>query len=119
MRAARAERREAAVVAALATMIPALALTVWTAPAVAAPADAVYVNAYVYTVDARESVREALAVRDGRIAYVGSNAGARALAGSATRVVDVQQHLTDARTRRRSHAPAPGRHRTAEMQSQL
>ena len=75
------------------TVVPALALTVWTAPAVAAPADAVYVNAYVYTVDARESVREALAVRDGRIAYVGSNAGARALAGSATRVVDVQQHL--------------------------
>src|SRR4029077_9066693 len=47
----------------------------------------------LYTVDARESVQEALAVRDGRIAYVGSNAGARALVGSATRVVDVQQHL--------------------------
>lgn len=93
MRAARTERREAAVAAALATVVPALALTVWTAPAVAAPADAVYVNAYVYTVDARESIHEALAVRDGRIAYVGSNAGARALAGSATRVVDVQQHL--------------------------
>jgi predicted amidohydrolase YtcJ len=93
MRAARAERREAAVVAALATVAAALALTVWTAPAVAAPADAVYVNAYLYTVDARESVQEALAVRDGRIAYVGSNAGARALAGSATRVVDVQQRL--------------------------
>src|SRR6266478_6769345 len=93
MRAARAERREAAVVAALATVAPALALTGWTAPAVAAPADAVYVNAYVYTVDARASVQEALAVRDGRIAYVGSNAGARALAGSATRVVDVHQHL--------------------------
>ena len=71
--------------------------TVWPAPAPApapaAPADAVYVNAYLYTVDARESVQEALAVRDGRIAYVGSNAGARALAGSATRVVDVRQHL--------------------------
>ena len=80
-------------VAALATVAAALALTAWTAPAVAAPADAVYVNAYLYTVDARESVQEALAVRDGRIAYVGSNAGARALAGSATRVVDVQQHL--------------------------
>jgi predicted amidohydrolase YtcJ len=93
MPAARTERREAAVAAALATVVPALALTVWTAPAVAAPADAVYVNAYVYTVDARESIHEALAVRDGRIAYVGSNAGARALAGSATRVVDVQQHL--------------------------
>src|SRR6266404_6249583 len=98
MRAARAERREAAVLAALATVAPALALTGWTAPAVAAPADAVYVNAYVYTVDARASVQEALAVRDGRIAYVGSNAGARALAGSATRLVDGHMHPLDGGT---------------------
>jgi predicted amidohydrolase YtcJ len=55
----------------------------------AAPADAVYVNGYVYTVDATDSVRQALAVRDGRIAYVGTDAGARALAGSATRTVDL------------------------------
>jgi predicted amidohydrolase YtcJ len=56
----------------------------------AAPADAVYVNGYVYTVDARETVFEALVVRDGRIAYVGSNAGGRALADSATRVIDLK-----------------------------
>ena len=94
MQAPRAERRAAAVVAALAAVITALALTVWTTAAVAAAAaDAVYVNGYVYTVDARGSVHEALAVRNGRIAYVGSNAGARALAASATRVVDVQQRL--------------------------
>src|SRR5438309_881330 len=60
------------------------------APASAAPADAVYVNGYVYTVDASDSVQQALAVRDGRIAYVGSSAGARALAGAATRVIDLQ-----------------------------
>ena len=77
-------------VAALAAVVPALALTVWTAAAVAAPAAAAYVNGYVYTVDARASVHEALAVRDGRIAYAGSNAGARALAGGAARVIDLQ-----------------------------
>src|ERR1700676_197225 len=68
----------------------ALALA-WSASA--APADAVYVNGYVYTVDAREAVHEALVVRDGRIAYVGPNAGARALAGSATRVIDLKGRL--------------------------
>ena len=50
-------------------------------PATATPADALYLNGRLYTVDAHESVAEALAVRNGRIAYVGSNAGARALAG--------------------------------------
>jgi predicted amidohydrolase YtcJ len=63
------------------------------AAAAAARADAVYVNGYLYTVDARDSIRQALAVRNGRIAYVGSNAGARALAGATTRVVDLQGRL--------------------------
>lgn len=58
-------------------------------PAAAPPADAVYINGYVYTVDAADGVRQALAVRDGRIAYVGTDAGARALAGSATRIFDL------------------------------
>jgi len=62
-------------------------------PATAAPADALYLNGHLYTVDARDSVAEALAVRNGRIAYVGSNAGARALAGPNTRVVDLKQHV--------------------------
>src|SRR6266513_3171652 len=65
-----------------------LALAGW--PASAAPADAVYVNGYVYTVDASDSVQQALAVRDGRIAYLGSSAGAGSLAGAATRVLDLQ-----------------------------
>jgi predicted amidohydrolase YtcJ len=58
-----------------------------------APADLVYLDGHLYTLDARDSVAEALAVRDGRIAYVGSNAGARALAGPNTRVVDLKQRL--------------------------
>ena len=42
------------------------------------PADTVLRNGYVYTVDAHDSVRQAVAVRHGRIVYVGSNRGVRA-----------------------------------------
>ncbi|HVW70156.1 MAG TPA: amidohydrolase [Steroidobacteraceae bacterium] len=58
-----------------------------------APADAVYLNGYVYTVDGKDSVRQALAVRGGRIAYVGTDAGAKALAGPATQVVDLHGRM--------------------------
>lgn len=58
-----------------------------TAPATAA--DLVYRNGYIYTVDGRDSVRRALAVRGGRIVYVGDDDGAGALVGAATRVVDL------------------------------
>ena len=43
----------------------------------------------MYTVDAHDSVQQALAVRGGRIVYVGDNAGAQALAGAQTTVVDL------------------------------
>ena len=59
------------------------------AGAAAAPADAIYLNGYVYTVDGADSVRQALAVRGGRIAYVGSDSEARALAGPHTRLIDL------------------------------
>jgi|WetSurMetagenome_2_1015567.scaffolds.fasta_scaffold24659_3 predicted amidohydrolase YtcJ len=52
-------------------------------------ADIILSNAHVYTVDASRSVAEAVAVKDGRIAYVGSDAGARALAGPQTDVIDL------------------------------
>lgn len=54
------------------------------------PADLVYRNGHVYTVDANDSAHEALAVRRGRIVYVGDNGGAAALVGKATRVVDLR-----------------------------
>jgi predicted amidohydrolase YtcJ len=63
------------------------------APAAAAPADAVYLNGRLYTVDAQESLQEALAVRNGRITYVGGTSGARALVGANTRVIDLEQRL--------------------------
>jgi predicted amidohydrolase YtcJ len=53
------------------------------------PADAVYRNGIVYTVDAHDSVQQALAVRAGRIVYVGSDAGLGAWVGPATRQIDL------------------------------
>ncbi len=59
----------------------------------APPADTVYRNGYVYTVDAKDSVHQALAVRAGRIVYVGGNDGAKALTGKATRVIDLHGRM--------------------------
>lgn len=58
-----------------------------------APAELVYRNGVVYTVDAKDSVRQALAVRGGRIVYVGANAGVRALIGRKTRVIDLRGRM--------------------------
>ena len=69
------------------------------------PADLVVLNARIYTADANRPVAEALAVRGGRIAFVGSVRGALALAGPRTerldlagrtvipRIVDAHAHL--------------------------
>jgi predicted amidohydrolase YtcJ len=58
-----------------------------------APADLVYRNGAVYTVDPADSVRQALAVRGGRIVYVGDDGGADALTGKRTRVVDLRGRM--------------------------
>jgi hypothetical protein len=62
-----------------------------THPARAAPADLVYRNGYVYTVDATDSVQQALAIRKGRIVYVGDDAGIDAYIGRRTHVVAQMQ----------------------------
>ncbi|MGD9905087.1 MAG: amidohydrolase [Vicinamibacterales bacterium] len=59
------------------------------APPAPAPADLLITNAAVYTVDASRPWAEALAVRDGRLVAVGTNAEAEAVAGPATRRVDL------------------------------
>jgi hypothetical protein len=51
--------------------------------------DTILVNGKILTVDARSSVQQALAVRDGTIAALGTSAQIRKLAGPATRVVDL------------------------------
>ena len=57
------------------------------------PADAVYEHGYVYTVDAHDSVQQALAVRNGEIVYVGDDAGAKPLIGPSTQVVDLHGQM--------------------------
>jgi len=56
-------------------------------------ADLIFTNGVVYTVDPHRSRHEALAVRDGRIALVGSAAEVAALAGRRTKVVDLAGRL--------------------------
>ncbi len=58
-------------------------------PDTATGADSVYRNGRIYTVDARRSWAEAVAITDGRIRYVGSDAGAAAHIGTNTTVVDL------------------------------
>ena len=53
-------------------------------------ADLILTNGVVHTVDAARSVREAVAVTDGRIVAVGSAAEIAELAGPGTRIVDVE-----------------------------
>jgi len=74
--------------AALAAVFAVGSLTVASAQNPAA--DTVLVGGKVVSVDVALSVRSALAVRDGRIVAVGTDAEVRRLAGPATRVIDLQ-----------------------------
>lgn len=60
-----------------------------TAAAASAEADLVLCNGYVWTVDARDSIKKAVAVRDGNIIYVGTDNGAAHYIGRRTQVVDL------------------------------
>jgi predicted amidohydrolase YtcJ len=56
-------------------------------------ADTVYRHGVVYTVDARDSRQQALAIRAGRITYVGPEGGAGAFIGRETKVVDLHGRM--------------------------
>jgi len=58
-------------------------------PAPRQTADLIVTNARIYTVDETHPVADAMAVRGGRVQFVGSARAALALRGSATRVVDL------------------------------
>ena len=54
------------------------------------PADIVFTNGNIYTVSDKQPHAEAVAVKDGRIVFVGSNAAAKQYQGANTRVVDLK-----------------------------
>jgi predicted amidohydrolase YtcJ len=54
------------------------------------PADRVYRNGVLFTSTAGNSIAEALAIRDGRIVYVGDNRGVQKFIGSATANIDLK-----------------------------
>ncbi len=58
-----------------------------------AAADVVFENGRIYTVDAVRSWAEAIAISDGRIHYVGNNAGVESWIGEKTRVVDLRGRM--------------------------
>jgi predicted amidohydrolase YtcJ len=58
----------------------------------AQPPDLVLLGGKIVTVDAESSLREALAIRDGKILALGATADMRRLAGPETRVVELRGH---------------------------
>jgi len=70
------------------------ALTSWYAtPAAALPADLVLSGGKIYTANDARSVAAAIAVRDGKIVFVGSNAAARSWIGAGTHTEQLGGHL--------------------------
>lgn len=74
-------------------LICALTLTLLAGCAPSPKAGLVLTGGKIYTVDPDRSVHQAVAIRDGKILFVGDDAGARALAGPDTRVVDLGGRL--------------------------
>src|SRR5437588_1839533 len=70
--------------------IVALLIAALPSPAAEKPADLVVLNGKVVTVDAKFTTAEAVAVRDGVFAFVGSTGDARKLVGEKTRVIDAK-----------------------------
>ena len=57
------------------------------------PADVAFTEAKIYRADSSRGMAEAVAVRGGRIVYVGSNAGVQAYIGAGTRIEHLQGKL--------------------------
>jgi predicted amidohydrolase YtcJ len=55
----------------------------------ALPADTVLHDGFIYTVDNHNSIQEAIAIRGGRIVYVGTNGGVHSYIGQRTNVIDL------------------------------
>jgi len=57
------------------------------------PADTVYRDGAVYTVDAGDSMQQAVAIRGGRLVYVGTDAGVARWVGEKTHVIDLRGRM--------------------------
>jgi predicted amidohydrolase YtcJ len=77
------------------TLVTVASLAAWLvgSPVLAKPAkkaaDTVFINGFVYTVDAKNRVAEALAIDDGVIVFVGKNPAAKPYIGPGTDVIDL------------------------------
>lgn len=72
------------------TALLAICVVAIASPAWSQNADTILVNGKILTVDSQFSIREAIAVRGGKITAVGSNADVRKQAGPRTRAIDLQ-----------------------------
>lgn len=57
------------------------------------PADLILKNGYIYTVDGRSSIAESVAIKKGKIAFVGNNIDANKFIGSNTQIIDLDGQL--------------------------
>lgn len=58
-----------------------------------APADTLVVHGKIYTVDSKQPWAQALAIRDGKIVFVGSEREIEKYRGASAKVIDAQDHL--------------------------
>jgi predicted amidohydrolase YtcJ len=71
-------------------LVTTVAILLAATAAQAQTADTILVNGKILTIDAQSSIREAMAIRDGRIVSLGSSADIRKLGGPQSRVIDLQ-----------------------------
>ena len=68
-------------------------------------ADVVYTNGKIYTVDDAKPWTEAVAIKDGKLLVVGSNADVETVSGEGTEVVDLGGHMGSAQSHRSETTP--------------
>ena len=76
-----------------------------------AVADLALTGGAIYTVDGSRSWAQAIAIDDGRIVYVGTDAGAKDYIGPQTKVVPLKGRMVVPGFPGRAHPPDLGRHR--------
>jgi predicted amidohydrolase YtcJ len=77
----------------LALMYALMVFSPLAAPVESGPADLVLNNGRVYTMNTQRDWAQAVAIRDGRVIYVGSDEGAKSYSGGTTRHVDLRGRM--------------------------